>query len=515
MPQTKEKSILSALSSFAPGKNYALEFANFDIAVYEKMLREKGEDFWRKAGEKKALRLFHEASERVPAYKDFLKKNKVRPETVRVIADFQKLPFTNKKNYSEVYPISAQMWGGTLEHSKVFAASSGTTSDPRFWPRGGSQEFEAAVLHELYYRYFFNIHKMKTLLIVGFPVGLNVSGMATVLPSLAVGGKQHSFTVAPIGTNKKEILHIIRTFQDEYDQIILAAHPFFAKDILETGKEEGIDWKKKPFRLFFASEGFNEVWREYVLSFVQGSSPLPSVSVYGCADMLLVGSETPLSIFVKKLSEGDTAVRDTLFGGGITPSLFQYNPLSRYIESDDDGKLLFTSVSGIPLIRFHPGDSGKVLSHESVMKELGNIAPKENTSIRKNSWKLPFLALGGRSDYTVPFRFTNVDPSYIKQALQDKAVLGKLTGKFVLRSEATHKDLEVHAELRHGIKPTPAFRKLIEQNIVDVLRASDYRYEYMYTVLKKDVYPKIFFWPYQHEKYFKPGTKPKVVVRDI
>lgn len=513
MLAAKEKKILSALSSFDPRKNYANDFAKFNIAAYEKMLREKGGDFWREAGEKKALRLFHEASERIPAYRDFLKKNKINPESVRTIADFQKLPFTNKKNYSEIYPISVQMWDGTLKHSKVFAASSGTTSDPRFWPRGEGQEFEAAVLHELFYRYFFNIHKMKTLLVVGFPVGLNVSGMATVLPSLAVGGKQYSFTVAPIGTNKKEILHIIRTFQDEYDQIILAAHPFFAKDILETGKEEGIDWKKKPFRLFFASEGFNEVWREYVLSFIQESSPLPSISVYGCADMLLVGSETPLSIFVKKLSEGNKTLRDNLFGSGITPSLFQYNPLSRYIESADDGKLLFTSASGIPLIRFHPGDSGKVLSHESVMKELSSIAPKESAPVGKNSWRLPFLALGGRSDYTVPFRFTNVDPTYIKQALQDKAILGKLTGKFVLRSEETHKDLEVHAELRHGIKPTPAFRKLIEQNIVGVLRASDYRYEYMYGVLKKDVYPKIIFWPYQHEKYFKPGTKPKYIIK--
>ena len=50
--------------------------------------RTKGDDFWLREREKRALGLFHQAAQRVPAYKDFLKKNHIKPNLILDIHDF-------------------------------------------------------------------------------------------------------------------------------------------------------------------------------------------------------------------------------------------------------------------------------------------------------------------------------------------------------------------------------------------------------------------------------------------
>ena len=49
-------------------------FWNFSADKASQMLEEKDPAYWEKRGEQLALSLFHAAAERVPAYKDFLKK---------------------------------------------------------------------------------------------------------------------------------------------------------------------------------------------------------------------------------------------------------------------------------------------------------------------------------------------------------------------------------------------------------------------------------------------------------
>lgn len=363
MLSIKEKQILKALSSFEPRKNYASDFAQFDIVVYEKMLHEKGEEFWMREGEKKALKLFHAMAERVPAYKDFLKKNKVKHESIKTIIDFTKVPVTDKKNYIEKYSLAQRCWDGSLSSSRIIAASSGTTGEPKFWPRGSFQEFEAAITHESFYRHLFDIEKYRTLLIIGFPMGVYISGMATVLPSFAVGEKGYDMTLATAGLNKDGILKLLAAEAKEYEQVVFIGHPFFVKDVIESGSEYGVDWVRLRLKIMLCSEGFKESWREY-LSEKSGrkSAEANIFNTYGSSEMLLMGCETPMSIFAKRISEENVSVSKEIFSGRAVPNLFQYNPLFRYIESVGERKLIFTSASGIPLVRFSLEDEGEILS---------------------------------------------------------------------------------------------------------------------------------------------------------
>lgn len=522
MLSAKEKNILKTLSSFEPRKNYVAEFHAFDIKAYEKMLREKGEEFWVREGEKKALKLFHEMAERVPAYKDFLEKNKVRHESIKTIIDFTKVPVTDKKNYIEKYSLAERCWNGSLSSSRIIAASSGTTGEPKFWPRGSFQEFEAAVTHESYYRHLFDIEKYRTLLVIGFPMGVYISGMATTLPSFAVAEKGYDLTIATAGLNKEGILKLLSATAHEYEQVIFIGHPFFVKDVIESAEEYDVDWKKLRLKIMLCSEGFKESWREY-LSEKSGreSAETNIFNTYGSSEMLLMACETPMSISAKRISEKDVSASKEIFSGRAVPNLFQYNPLFRYIESTDERKLIFTSASGIPLARFSLEDEGEILPSlkiEDFLHRKHSVWKKELAmdGFKKKNWKLPFVSLYGRANNVITFNGINMYPEHFRQALDHKDFLQKITGKFVLRN--TYKKnldqlLEINIELSKNTLPSKALAESMQKAITEALFEMCLEYRFLVSSVKKDFTPKVILWKYQDEKYFKPGMKPKYIAK--
>lgn len=83
-----------------------------DAATILKYIRTKKENFWIREGERRALKLFHLAARRVPAYKDFLRKNRVAPDKIKTYKDFQLVPTVSKKNYLREYPLEKLCWDG-------------------------------------------------------------------------------------------------------------------------------------------------------------------------------------------------------------------------------------------------------------------------------------------------------------------------------------------------------------------------------------------------------------------
>lgn len=485
--------------------NWASEYFKFPYNNYAKMLQRQGEDFWEKAGQKRALEIFRQAGRDVPAYKDFLKRNKIDPEKIRTLKDFGQVPATTKENYINVYPVEKRSWQGKLKASLV-ATSSGTTGEPKFWPRGGYQEFEAAITHELLYNQFFKIGKLKTLAIIGFPMGVYVSGMATALPTWLVSQKYPNLTFASVGNNKTEALRVIKNLRGDYEQILLVGHPFFLKDVIETGKTQGIKWDKKILRLMFCSEGFSESWREYLLKEAGINSPAGAINTYGSSELLLMAYETPLSIRLRSQMEKNPTLALALLGQTDVPNFFQYNPFLRFVE--EQGKeLLFTASSGLPLIRFNLHDSGKIIPYSQVQKT--------HATTDAASWKLPFLALWGRSDHTIIFYAANIYPQNISAALSHGKFFKKITGKFSLRKDYKKnmdEFLEINLELRPKVLPTKKLANLVTRKILDTLKKVNMEYAFLSVNLEKDLTPRIKFWPYQHSKYFKVGLKPKYII---
>ena len=91
-----------------------------------------------------AVRLFHEVTTRVPAYRTFLADHDVDPLTVRGFADFERLPIVTKQNYLQRHPLPDLCRDGRLDDCDMIAVSSGSTGAPTFWPRFVADELGIA-----------------------------------------------------------------------------------------------------------------------------------------------------------------------------------------------------------------------------------------------------------------------------------------------------------------------------------------------------------------------------------
>ncbi len=401
--------------------------------------------------------------------------------------------------------------GGVLNGARVMGMGSGTTGEPVLWPRDEFPDFEAAVTHELLYRSIFEIDRYKTLAVIGFPMGLYVSGVATALPSWLVSQKGYDLTIAAVGNDKALLLKLLGSVRAEFEQILIIGHPFFVKDVIETGRDAGWQWSRTRLRLMFCSEGFSEAWRSHVLANANGRSSAcrGAVSTYGSSELLLMAYETPLTIRLRRLLARSAQARLRLLGEDSVPSLFQYNPLLRYVE-EQDGQLLFTAAGGTPLVRFNLHDRGRVIANADARRLLppgdDGWAP----------WNLPLLAMSGRGDDTLVFYAVNLYADHVRVALDDPRLLRLLTGKFSMCTRLTAKMdevLEVHIELAPGVRREEVAVDDLARGIVDSLLRLNMEYRDASTRLGKDMRPRVRLWPYQHETYFKAGLKPRFIVR--
>ncbi|HUO55851.1 MAG TPA: hypothetical protein VMU27_00215 [Candidatus Paceibacterota bacterium] len=470
---------------------------------------------WERIGSQRALKLFKSAAEGIPAYKDFLKKHRINPKNITA-ADFSTIPETTKENYIKAYPLEARSWGGTLHSHRILAVSSGTSGEPTLWPRGREQEREAIAIHEFIYGQLFAIDKYQTLLVIGFPMGLYVSGVATALPSFAISHIHSNLTIATVGNQKEQVLTLLEHVGDSYEQIVLVGHPFFLKDVLESGKQRGIKWRSWRMRMLSCSEGFTEVWREYVSSILGKHSTDIFFNTYGSSEFLLMGFENPFTIAIRKAAESSEALSKRLFGSAEPPGLFQFNPLSRFIESNGTN-LLVTANSGIPLIRFNQHDVGRVYGFDTIQRQLRGVA-SISKHLRDNLWKpwrLPFVTLFGRSDRTLIFYAANIYPEHISLALGSKPYLSRLTGKFSMRKSYTSSmDQQMHIviELRRGVPKNRKLAAKLTTSIVTMLEKINMEYLFLRNNLDKDIVPRVELRTYQDPEYFPPGHKPKFIV---
>ncbi|HBM45712.1 MAG: hypothetical protein UT05_C0008G0031 [Parcubacteria group bacterium GW2011_GWF2_38_76] len=504
-------------TDFLSDRNWLESFLKLDISLFEKELRTRGEGFWQNLGEEKALRIFHSAATRVPAYKDFLKKRKINHKNIKTIDDFKKIPLTDKKNYISIYPLAKRCWDGNLSNSKLMAVSSGTSGEPTFWPRSDYQEYEQNIIHELTYKYSFQVDKYKTLIIIGFPMGIYVSGMATTLPTFASLSKKIKATFVTPGNNKLEVLKIVKNLWGDFEQFVFIGHPFFLKDVIETGKTDGLKWSSKKIKMMFCSEGFTEAWRSYVLKEAGANNKFEhAINTYGSSEILLTATETPLSIFIRKEMEKNEIFRKKIINSEVTPNIFQFNPLLRFIESIDN-ELLFTSAGQVPLVRFNIHDAGGIIPFNDVEKELGTKLNKLKNKSNINLWELPFVTLFGRSDHTVIFYAANIYPEHVRMALEHEQFFGKITGKFAMQKtckENLEQCLEINIELKPGIDPDASFADVVRDVVSKRLKEINKEYADTSSHTEKDLRPVIKLWPHGHEKYFKPGLKPRFIVRE-
>lgn len=471
-----------------------------------------------KEGFKNALSVFYQAAERVPAYKNFLKKQHINHEKIITYEDFQKVPIINKKNYLREYPLKDLCWDGKLDNLYILSSSSGSTGEPFLWPRGYLQEFEGTLNHEIIFREIFHSHKYSTLFIICFAMGVWISGSFSQTSIVNLTKKGYPILTITPGLDKEIIFSLFKKLAPQFDQVVFSGYPPFIKDLLDQGKSFGIDWKKYVIKFLFAAEGFSETWRDYVHSMVGAKDALTtSINIYGSADAAILGHETPLTTAIRREIVRINAVED-LFLENRLPTLAQYEPRFKFFE-EVNKSLIFTTRAGIPLVRYSIGDQGGVISFENMQSKLQqlriNIKDVLNIENRHEYlWRLPFVYVFGRSDFSVSFYGLIIYPEHIKYCLEKSKIQRCITGKFVMSIiyDNNHNPLLlIRAELKRNVKPSIKIRTQVQSSIVKELQKVNSEYAKLKEHLKKRTVPIIQLIEYGNLEYFRPGAKQRWV----
>ncbi|MBI2462674.1 MAG: phenylacetate--CoA ligase family protein [Candidatus Spechtbacteria bacterium] len=468
------------------------------------LLCSKSADFWETHGQEMALSLFHEAAESVPAYKDFLRKNNIKHTEIKTIDDFKNVPFTDKENYIKAYSSEELSWDGKVEENTIFSVSSGSSGTPYFWPRGDNLEIETSLIHALILKEFFDAGSTPTLVVISFSMGIYIAGIITLDSILHTSQMGLPISIIAPGVELNDVLRAIKELGPKYNQIVLAGYPPFVKDIIDAGEKRGISWENQKIKFLFATENFSEAFRDYILSKTNATSAeSTSINIYGSADSGILGHETPLSVAIRRAASEDKDTASELWGDEtFTPTFVQYHPIFKFFE-EQEGELLFTARGGVPLVRYNVHDAGKIIPFDEVMK-ISSLASDQSVQ-KQPKWTFPFLAVFGKSDFTISFYGLKIYPENIKEGLENEEVVPFATGKFVMQQKSkSNQDQywEITVELREGVKESALARKIVSDYIVAALRKRNLEYNRLYDAIGERAIPSIRFAAKGDEKYF-------------
>lgn len=487
-------------------------------------LKTKPEDFWIERGERDALALFHEMASRIPAYRDFLKKNNTEPATIKTTKDFKRIPIANKENYLLTYPLEALCWDGEFKQKQwVIASTSGSTGEPFYFPRTSFQDRQFELTAELVFLDYFEIDKKSTLFIDCFALGVWIGGMFSyqAVKYLADRGDYQITIIAP-GADKIETLKAIKGLGHRFEQIILGGYAPLVKDLIDDGMDAGIDWSHYDMKYFFAAEGYTEGYRDYIVE--KGGVRNPhtgTINHYGTADLGTMSHETPLSVLARRFAVKDADLYHDVFSEtDRLPTLTQFIP-ELYFFEQVDGRLLCSGRGGLPLVRYDLKDRGNVYTLQKFLNiytrcGIDLLREAKEAGINHTIWQLPFVYVAERTDFTINIYSVNVFPESIRKALEDAELQKSLTGKFTMRvgyNEEQNQYFEIHIELRPTARESDELRENAYRSITEWLNKenSEWRDFWANEGIRRKIAPKIILWPYQDPKHFKPGAKQKWV----
>ena len=503
------------------------EFFQFPPSIPNilKDLKTKPSVQWENKGKKNALQLFRFVSSTVPAYKALLKEHGLQNNQIKSIKDFARLPIIDKDSYTKKYPYLDLFPKRDLSRITTFSATSGSTGEPFYFPRGEQQDAQYEYVAELFLKNQFEIDKKTTLGIIGFGLGIWIGGMFTYKIFNKLAQKGYKISLIPVGPNKSLYLESIKRFGHLYDQIILMGYPPFIKDIIDEAPDYGIKWKDYKIKILTATEHFSEEFRKYLAqkTFLQNSLT-DVINIYGTVELGTMAHETAVTNLIRRIAVQKSKVFKELFPHAHRlPTLAQYHPSLVYFEEVEGEVIASGFGSSIPLIRYRFPDRGGVISFETMLTKLKKAGVDLNKVARdakteKTIWKLPFVYVYERSDYATTLFGINIYCEYIRVALTDRTLKKYVTGKLTMITKTDKNQdqfLEINVELRKNTRANKLLIKTIQSSIVRILMRRSTEYHYLYNndpeKYRSKLTPVILLWTYEHPEHFQIGTKQKWV----
>ncbi|MDD3647870.1 MAG: hypothetical protein PHS44_05235 [Candidatus Dojkabacteria bacterium] len=385
-------------------------------------------------GKKKAIVSYKKACT-TSAYQKFLKEKGADQLRISSFEDFVRLPIMDKKNYIAKYSLS-ELLLNPFKDNYTIERSSGYSGKPFYWPRFSGQDDGFVSYMKLGLEKIFGIKNKTTLLINTFALGTWVTGFkfgraASQLANM----KNVKMTVVNVGTNVQEAFEIMDEFKDAYEQVIIFGYPPMLKDLLELAKRKKFQFSKYTIHVVGGGEGFPEDYRDYLAEILEVNVDQLNnkiVSAYGSADTgLEIGYEHPITVLFRRLLRKNIHARKEVLGDSrdYVPHFFQFNPMTVFIEAIKN-ELVYTSVGGIPVVRYNLHDSGGVIEYDKMIEIIGRYEDINSVIDTCKPYKLPVVYVYGRSDGVVHVGGANIYIEQIKQILNMKNIGSLVTGKF-------------------------------------------------------------------------------------
>jgi phenylacetate-CoA ligase len=486
-----------------------------------RFIYQKKSNFWEEERERKSLDLFHSCAQKVPAYKDFLRKARIQPQKINTLENFQTVLPVNKENYLRSYPWEKLcMEGSLVQKSLVLTSTSGSTGTPFYFPRSAILDSQSAVYHQMFLQNSRIDANKSTLVLVCFGMGVWVGGVITYQAFKTISENGYPLTILTPGVNKREIFEALKNIGPKYDQIILCGYPPFMKDIVDEAKSHGVNWKDFNLKMIFAAESFSEKFRDYILKKTGIKDTYrDTMNIYGSADLGTMAEETPISILIRRLAlKHPTLYKKIFVDANRLPTFAQFDP--QFINFECVNKNIYCTGDNIlPLIRYEIGDNGGVIDFSEVQKifkeeGLNLLKEAEKAGIEDTIAELPFVYIYERTDLSTKLYGAIIYPEHVKTALQNVDVEKYITGKFTMFTKHDKKQneyLEINIELQPNTTESDWLATETTKLIVDCLLDKSAEYKYLTDMLNGKVRPDIVFWPYEHPMHFQTGIKQKWV----
>ncbi len=367
-------------------------------------------------GRIKARGVYEKARRHAPAYRAFLAGQGVR---IRALED---VPVTDKANYVKAYSVEERCYGGRIPPvGSVIDESSGSSGVPNNWVRG--PEERARATRDLQLNYGLMFGDANYFLINCFALGPWATGMNVSMSLSNVG------ILKSIGPDREKLENTLRLFGPKYRYLIFGYPPFIKQFVDNTD----LPLASYDLHAVIGGEGISEALRAHLME-----SFKTVLSSYGASDLEInLATETELTIALRKACMQDRSLCMRLFGRETPPMIFQYNPIDHYIESTDEGELLFTITrlaTAAPKVRYNLHDSGGIITYKQLQMVLTQYSGHAAVKPQRVS-HFPVLYLFGRSDMR-PFRFASERRSrYWRSRSRRQRTLRQLTvNSFPVRS---------------------------------------------------------------------------------
>jgi phenylacetate-CoA ligase len=438
----------------------------------------------------RAADLARRARERVPAYRDYYRQS--RRSDFRA-STWDRVPVTDKESFVKRYGIEERCRGGSLPTRGVTVdESSGSTGTPTNWVRGWEERMDTKQLLQLSFSAAFG--REPIFAINAFVLGAWATGM---IVSQSLG---ELCVMKSTGSDAKKIFSTMASFGTGYHYVIMG-YPPFLKSLVD---DPDFDWHGYTVDAIYGGEAITDQMRAH-LSKTFGRV----IGSYGASDLEInIAFENEFTIALREAVASDDDLRRELVKDfGSLPSIFQYNPLDYYIESNGRNELLFSlnrSSNLAPKIRYNLHDVGYTMRYRdaiAAIERAGRGDLVENMRARGiRLLTLPLLFHYGRSDLSVSFFGATVSPEGIRQALHAIPALHQSVESFQALNAQNDDDdavLVVGVELAAGHDKAALDVVDIQSRFATELGKIDGDFATVYSTAPEELRPEVRLYDHQ------------------